>query len=37
VLSIVPVGKRDEASKPNASTIVTQTSTGSAGSRAEDK
>ena len=37
VLSIVPTGKRDEASKPNASTVVTQTSTVSKASRAEDK
>jgi zinc protease len=37
VLSIVPVGKRDQASKPDASTIVTQALTGSKTSPAEDK
>jgi zinc protease len=37
VLSIVPMGKRDQASKPEASTIVTQALTGSKVSHAEDK
>jgi len=37
VLSIVPMGKRDQASKPAASTIVTQTISGSAAGRVEDK
>jgi zinc protease len=37
VLSIVPMGKRDQASKPEASTIVTQALTGSKAGHAEDK
>jgi zinc protease len=37
VLSIVPMGKRDQASKPGASTIVTQALTGSKTSHAEDR
>ena len=37
VLSIVPIGKRDQASKPAASTVVTQAITGRTSSRAEGK
>jgi zinc protease len=37
VLSIVPIGKRDQASKPAASTIVTQTTSGAKAARVEDK
>jgi hypothetical protein len=37
VLSIVPIGKRDQASKPAASTVVTRAITGPAAGRAEGK
>jgi zinc protease len=37
VLSIVPIGKRDQASKPAASTVVTKAITGPTAGRAEGK